>query len=144
VEINIREGYDSAWIEAMMALYNKTELTRSDRQKVDRAFKKSYAVASCWHGAQLIGVGRMISDSEMYSGIFDVVVDPDYQKKGIGKMVMDLLISKAPNTCIHLTSTFGNEPFYFKLGFKPHKTAMSLYPEWLKESRYLNHNWKPE
>ena len=29
---------------------------------------------------------------------------------------------------IHLTSTFGNEDFYKKLGFKKHKTAYSKYP----------------
>jgi GNAT superfamily N-acetyltransferase len=108
------------------------------------ATANSFAVASCWHKGQLVGIGRMISDGEMYSGIFDVVIDPDFQKMGVGKKIMETLISKAPDTVIYLTSTFGNEPFYFKLGFKPHKTAMSLYPERLKGTRYLNHEWTPE
>lgn len=144
MEIEIRQGYDSTWLESMMRLYDKTELKRTDRQIVDRAFKKSYAVASCWQSDRLIGIGRMISDGEMYSAIFDVVVDPDHQKQGVGRKIMNSLISAAPQTCIHLTSTFGNETFYYKLGFKPHKTAMALYPERMKESRYLNHEWQSD
>jgi predicted N-acetyltransferase YhbS len=35
---------------------------------------------------------------------------------------------------IHLTSTFGNEEFYKKLGFKKHKTAYAKYPF---QSKYL-------
>lgn len=52
-------------------------------------------------------------------------------------MIMEKLIEKAPHTCIHLTSTFGHEEFYLKVGFKPHKTAMALYPGKMAESPYL-------
>lgn len=135
--IKTRYGYDSSWIDSILEIYNKTELKRTNKEKVDRAFKNSYAVASCWKDEKIIAIGRMISDGEMYSGIFDVVVDPSFQKHGVGKKIMNALIEKAPQTCIHLTSTFGNEPFYSNLGFKKHKTAMALYPEESKHSAYL-------
>lgn len=118
IGIKIKEGYESQWIEQMIALYNKTELKRSSAERVNSAFQKNFAVVSCWENDRMIGIGRMISDEEMYSGIFDVVVDPDFQKQNIGKKIMQKLISKAPHTSIHLTSTFGNENFYLKLGFK--------------------------
>jgi GNAT superfamily N-acetyltransferase len=106
MEITVRDDYQSSWIDAMLDLYNKTELKRSDKRRVDAGFKNSFAVASCWKGDQLIAIGRMISDGEMYSGIFDVVVDPHYHKQGLGKKIMETLIAKAPETVIHLTSTY--------------------------------------
>ena len=133
----IRDDYSSAWLEQIVAIHNKTELKRTNPDKVERAFKNSFAVVSCWKNDQLIGIGRMISDGEMYAGIFDVVVDPEFQKMGVGKAIMNALISKVPQACIHLTSTFGNEEFYRKLGFKKHKTAMALYPEKNQNSPYL-------
>ena len=138
INYEIRFGFDVIWIERMIVLYNKTEMKRNDPQKVLRAFVNSQVVVSVWFEESMLGIGRMITDFEMYSAIFDVVIDPDFQKKGLGKLVMDSLISKAPQTCIHLTSTFGNEFFYKKLGFKFHKTAMALYPTNLGKSKYLD------
>lgn len=109
MEFKIKEGYEAQWIEQMISLYNKTELKRSNAERVNSAFQKNFAVVSCWENDRMIGIGRMISDGEMYSGIF--VIDPDFPKQSIGKKIMQRLISKAPHTCIHLTSTFGNEAF---------------------------------
>ncbi len=76
---------------------------------------------------------------ELSSGIVvEKVVDPDFQKRGLGQTVMKALIEKAPMTCIHLTSTFGNKAFYHKLGFRFHKSAMALYPESFGRSLYLD------
>jgi len=41
---------------------------------------------------------------------------------------MRRLVAKAPETCISLTSTFGNEAFYEKLGFRRQKAAFGKYP----------------
>jgi aralkylamine N-acetyltransferase len=49
-------------------------------------------------------------------------------KKGIGKGLMQELLNGNEQIPIHLTSTFGNEEFYKKLGCKKHKTALSKYP----------------
>lgn len=133
----VRYGFKEEWIDRIMEIHNSTELKREDGQTVSRAFRNSFCVSSCWANNNMIGIGRMISDGEMYSAIFDVVVDPSFQKRGIGKKILTSLIAKAPNTCIHLSSTFGNEPFYHKLGFKRHKTAMALYPRIMANSPYL-------
>ncbi len=47
---------------------------------------------------------------------------------------MNELMKGNEHICIYVTSTFGNEPFYSKLGFKKHKTAYAKYPY---ESEYL-------
>lgn len=134
----VRFGFDPSWLKEALEVYNKTDMKRDNAEQVRKAFSNSQVVISVWFDNRLIGLGRMITDFEMYSAIFDVVVDPAFQKNGIGKIIMDSLISKAPQTCIHLTSTFGNEKFYYKLGFRSHKTAMALYPESFGKSGYLN------
>jgi N-acetylglutamate synthase-like GNAT family acetyltransferase len=139
--IQFREDYQSDWIDQILELHNKTELKRNLNKidSINQAFKSSFAVVTAWSNGKIVGCGRMLSDGEMYSGIFDVVIDPEFQKQGLGRQIMERLIQKAPQTCIHLTSTFGNEDFYKKLGFKKHKTAFALYPNSLSKSPYLEH-----
>lgn len=138
-QIKLHEGYSEEWIDQLMSLHNKTELQRgvAAKQLVNNGFKNSFAVITAWRGESLVGCGRMISDGQMYSSIHDVVIDPEMQKQGVGKKIVQKLISKAPQTCIFLTSTFGNEKFYGSLGFRKCKSALALYPESMQNSPYL-------
>lgn len=138
-----RYGFDAAWLDQAIEVYNKTEMKRSDTKKLERAFLNSQIVVTVWREDRLIAVGRMMTDFEMYSSIFDVVVDPEFQKRGVGQQIMNALVTKAPQTCVHLTSTFGNEAFYHKLGFRYHKTAMALYPASLVNTLYLDRDRLP-
>ena len=102
------------------------------------AFKKAYqsrdVVISLWEEGQLLGFGSMLTDWAMNSIIYDVVVVEAHRKKGLGKKIMEELMAKAPGTRFYLTSTFGHEEFYKKLGFRKHKTAFAWYPT---DSPYL-------
>jgi ribosomal protein S18 acetylase RimI-like enzyme len=138
-----RYGYDPAWLNKAIDIYNKTPLKRGNSEQVGRAFANSQVVASVWQQDRLLAVGRMITDFEMYSAIFDVVVDPEFQRRHFGQMIMQALIAKAPKTCIHLTSTFGDEAFYHKLGFRFHKSAMALYPDSFGRTSYLDWERNP-
>lgn len=138
-EIELKTQFDPKDMEGIVRLHNLTELKRNpgNMEKFRSAYQNSYRVVTVWNEREIIGSGRVISDGEMYSSIFDVVVHPKFQKMGIGKRIMDALIKDLRHTCIYLTSTFGNEPFYEKLGFRKHKTALALYPEKMKNSPYL-------
>ena len=56
----------------------------------------------------------------------DVVVDPTYQGKGIGRRWMEVILEQLPKRSIMLVSTHGNEQFYRKLGFHRLRTAYIL------------------
>jgi aralkylamine N-acetyltransferase len=114
-------------------LYEKTRLLgrfieNKEFNKIQTAFENSYKVVTAWEENILVGSGRMISDGICYGSIFDLGVLPEYQKKGVGKELMNTLLKGEEHIPIHLTSTFGNEEFYKKLGFRKHKTAYSKYP----------------
>ena len=74
-------------------------------------------------------MGRLIGDS-IYYIIVDVIVEPDYQRKGIGSKIIKMLIdyvdketTVGSRSSIQLISEKGKENFYKQLGFKiiPHE-----------------------
>ena len=78
---------------------------------------------------QTIGMGRLIGDG-MYYMIADIVVQPNYQKQGIGKKIISKIIEYVDMTTpiggrssIQLIAEKGKETFYEKMGFKiiPHE-----------------------
>ncbi len=121
------------WNEAS-ALLKRVGLGARDPEQLKRAFSRSKAVF-IYDGDQLIGIGRAVTDEEYYATIFDVGVEPEYQKKGIGQKIMESLMDGFQGFWfVHLTSTPGNEPFYKKFRFRLQKTAMTVinlqdYPE---------------
>ena len=96
--------------------------------KIKEAFLNTYKVVTAWDGDKIIGAGRLISDGVCYGWIHDLGVLPDYQTRGIGKKIMLELMDGNENLLLGLTSAFGVEDFYYKLGFKKHKTALAKYP----------------
>jgi hypothetical protein len=69
MNFNFREDYDVKWIDRIVEIHNLTEMKREDPARVNRAFQKSFAVVSAWLDDKLVGIGRVISDGEMYSSI---------------------------------------------------------------------------
>ena len=103
-------------------------------EKIKKSFKNSHKVVTAWDKDKIVGGGRLISDGECYGWIHDVGVHPDFQKKDIGRGIMDELLKGNEHMLIGLTSSFEAVEFYTKLGFRKHKTAMAKYPG---ESAYL-------
>lgn len=71
---------------------------------------------------RIAGMGRVIGDGVLYFHIHDVIVAPDFQRQGIGKMIMHAVLDYTDekagrNAQIALSSSKGREPFYRALGF---------------------------
>ncbi|TLS36954.1 GNAT family N-acetyltransferase [Pseudalkalibacillus caeni] len=138
---NSLEGLD--WGE-LVNLFETVEWKGRTKENLQQAFHSSYYVALLYDDNRLIGCGRVISDGVFYGAVYDVIIHPDYQGKGIGRKLMANILSKMDDVnFIHLTTTEGREPFYEKLGLRKHKTAMARYldPEpakkYLEEARFL-------
>jgi len=76
-----------------------------------------------------IGMGRILSDGVSDGYLQDLVILPEYRKKGIGKKLTKSLVdyckSKGVNW-IALISEPGQEEFYKKIGFKEMKKYTPL------------------
>lgn len=72
--------------------------------------------------SKILGMGRIVSDFGFIYFIADIIVDPDFQGKGYGRIIMDKIMEylkeNAPeNSYITLMAAKGKESFYEKFGF---------------------------
>lgn len=93
------------------------------------AFTNSYVTIFVFDDEKLVGFGRAISDGAYQAAIYDVAVIPDYQGKGIGKMIIDHIVQKCPNCNFILYSAPGKDLFYEKCNFRKMKTGMALFTD---------------
>ncbi|MCU0518625.1 MAG: GNAT family N-acetyltransferase [Oscillatoria sp. Prado101] len=113
--------------------------SRRPLRKVRKAIQYSFLVVSMWEqrGAKrrLIGFARATSDHAFNATLWDVVVHPDYQGKGLGKAMMKFLIKKLRSEDISNITLFADPhvvDFYRNLGFMPDPEGikgMFWYPE---------------
>lgn len=80
--------------------------------------------------SKVIGMGRIVGDGAIYYYVQDIVVHPKYQGCGIGKEIMNTLMSyienNAPNQAfIGLFASEGKADFYEKYGFKDYSPNMT-------------------
>ncbi len=79
---------------------------------------------SIYDGDNLVGMGRVVSDTTKIFLLCDIIVKIEYQKKGIGRIIVDNLINKinkksanSDDVYIYIMSAKGKEGFYEKVGF---------------------------
>jgi len=92
-----------------------------------KAFKNSYVTVFIYHENRIIGFGRAISDGVHQAAIYDVAVHPEFQKKGLGNLILKNIISKLPQCNIILYASPGKEGFYTKNYFRKMKTGMAQF-----------------
>lgn len=79
---------------------------------------------SVFDGGKIVGMARMLGDLGLDYFIKDVVVRPEYQKMGIGRLLIDELLNfvrkngvSGTNIFVELCAGPDKIPFYEKFGF---------------------------
>ena len=79
---------------------------------------------SVWDGDKIVAMARMLGDMGLDYYIKDVVVCPEYQHRGIGRMMMQELLkfiddngASGTEIFVELTAVPDKAPFYKRLGF---------------------------
>ncbi|BAC09234.1 MULTISPECIES: GNAT family N-acetyltransferase [Thermosynechococcus] len=100
--------------------------SRRPIRKVKKAIQHSFLVISMWEqrGAyrRLIGFSRATSDHAFNATIWDVVVHPEFQGRGLGKELMRQIIKELRSEDISNITLFADPhvvDFYRQLGFRP-------------------------
>ncbi len=116
----------------LQRLFAKTAFWAQERNINDLqiAIANSNPVVTVWDAKRLIGFARATSDGIYRAGIWDVVVDPDYQGIGLGRKLVETVISHPlvnKVERVYLTTTH-QQSFYERIGFKQNETTtMVLY-----------------
>ncbi len=105
-------------------LCNAVGWSRRPLRKVKKAIQYSFLVVSMWqirgNQRRLIGFARATSDHAFNATLWDVVVHPDFQSKGLGKALMKFIIKKLRSDDISNITLFADPhvvDFYRNLGF---------------------------
>lgn len=89
-----------------------------DMKKVKKALENTIYTVTIRKDGLLIGCGRALSDDLLLTTVPDIWVRPEFQKQGLGKILMKKIIKRFEHTKIFFGSQPGNEKFFEKLGFK--------------------------
>ena len=84
------------------------------------ALENSLVVISVWEGGQLIAFARATGDKVFNATVWDVVVRPSHQRRGLGRLVMKEVLRELDKYNIPLITLYadqGTHHFYEKLGF---------------------------
>lgn len=129
MEISILETKEIN-IEDILPLYIANEW--SSAEKPDLLYKgllNSETLITAWEGKRLIGLGNAISDGYLTVYYPHLLVLPEYQGKGIGKMICDKMQEKYNHFHMQMLTADGKSiDFYKKNGFE---RAGNTEPMWI-------------
>jgi N-acetylglutamate synthase-like GNAT family acetyltransferase len=116
----------------LQALFNLVAFWAKERSLEDlaTAIANSDPVITVWDGDRLIGHARATSDGVYRATIWDVVIHPNYQGTGLGRKLVQTVLSH-PKVCnverTYLMTTH-QQSFYERIGFTSNSsTTMVLH-----------------
>lgn len=129
MNISIKYGTENIDWVVLCEIFRLAPLGTREPGKLKITAENSHTVCSAYVDQKIIGFGRAISDSQYQSAIYDVVVLPEYQNQGAGKLIMEALLDKVPKDGpVLIFVAPGKQGFYHKFGFGNLKTGMGLFP----------------
>lgn len=129
--IQFRDLHADINVEQLQELFQMAAFWARDRRPEDLAIalENSNPVISAWDGDRLIGFARATSDGVYRATIWDVVVHPEYQGAGLGRKLVQTVLSH-PQVCkverVYLMTT-NQRQFYEKIGFEVNGTTTMAY-----------------
>jgi GNAT superfamily N-acetyltransferase len=69
-------------------------------------------------GAQLVGAVRVLTDGYFFAAVAEILDRPDYQRRGIGRTLMERALSKAPRGTLFLGARPEAVPFFERFGYE--------------------------
>jgi ribosomal protein S18 acetylase RimI-like enzyme len=119
-------------LDQLIGLFQAAAFWAKDRTKEDMALAvaHSYPIVTAWDGDRMIGFTRATSDGVFRATVWDVVISPAYQGGGLGRKLVETLVSHPHMSRverIYLMTTY-QQGFYQRIGFEENQsTTMVLY-----------------
>ena len=116
------KDYDNFKMEQILQLYNSVGWTNYTKNPsmLEAAIKHSLKTLAAFVEDRLVGLIRVVGDGYSVIYIQDIIVSPEYQRNGLGKMLICELDTLYPNVYQKVLLT-DNQPlsihFYKRCGF---------------------------
>jgi GNAT superfamily N-acetyltransferase len=129
MNITISETKDIT-IEDILVLYKANGWSSAEKPtQLYNGLLNSETLITAWQGKKLIGLGNAISDGHLTVYYPHLLVLPEYQGKGIGKMIVDKMQEKYSHFHMQMLTVDGKAiEFYKKNGFE---RAGNTEPMWI-------------
>ena len=95
------------------------------KEQLDKGLEHSEYKITIKNEDDIIAVGRIVTDYSCKGLLSDILVNPNYQKQGFGKIVVTSLIKMVKDNLkdgelfqVEASPTNGNRDFYIKCGMK--------------------------
>ena len=122
-DLDIR--YNDFDADAFISLWNAVWDGAPAKEQVQLALEHSIFRVGVYDGDRIVAMARMIGDLGLCYYIKDVIVLPDYQRRGVGTMLMNELLGfvrahGVPDTeiFVELCAMPDKIPFYETFGFR--------------------------
>ena len=128
--LTLRDTLDGLTPARIATLYRRAPLLRKtdNPEALWRAFEQSSLVLTLWEGDRLVALARVLTDGEQTSYLCDLAVEPDEQGAGVGKRMVDEILSRCEGTELILRDSDLSTGFYERLGFQPVDNAWLRKP----------------
>ena len=120
--IQFQEGHAHINLNQVHHLFQIAAFWARERRLEDLevAIENSDPVVTVWDGEQMIGFARATSDGVYRATIWDVVIHPDYQGGGLGRKLVQTVLSHPKMNRVervYLMTTY-QQKFYERIGFQ--------------------------
>lgn len=96
--------------------------------KLHLAVKNSHKVITAWDGKKLIGLINSLSDGAMTAYFHYMLVRPEYQGKGVGKKILDMILEEYKDFPTKVLISYEDaQEFYRKSGFATEKGTIPFF-----------------
>ena len=98
----------------------------------EESLKQSIYGVVVLHLEEVIGMGRIVGDGQIYFYIQDIAVHPNHQNHGVGRIIMqqltDYIKNNAPDKAfVGLFASHGKETFYKHYGLNNHEGMTGMF-----------------
>jgi len=118
--------------EQVNQAYGWVEWPRREQWRLEAVARSCTWFAARGPGGDLVGVARLLDDGGLHASVWDLIVRPDRQRRGIGsELVRSVLGRCGDRRLVVLVSTPAAVPFFAAMGFTTEShghAAMDLRP----------------
>lgn len=127
MKIEIKTETDTIDWKLIPEILKSVGMAHHSPERHKRAFESSYCKVFLFDQGKLVGFGRAISDGVYQAAMYDCAVIEEYQGSGLGKLIVQEILTQLKDFNIILYASPGKELFYEKQGFKKMKTGMAYF-----------------
>jgi GNAT superfamily N-acetyltransferase len=114
--ISIRGDDPGFTAAAFLALAQRVWPRDYDPARAAAALARTVNVGA-WDGDRLVGAVRVLTDGYFFACVSEILVDPDYQRRGLGRRLMAAALAAAPRGRLFLGAQPQSVEFFERLGY---------------------------